>query len=437
MTAVLEPLRRDSPGTPTRVDPGDFQATAQAFAAGQTAINDIMITLRSNLAPPNSPCIGRDTSAEYIASRYRPAADTVMTGLAEPEATGYQPSWLPGILNGVWPCADAGALAATQSVWRNAATSLRAVQGQLHSALTALVDNNSGDDLNALNEFWAQYVNGAEAIFPALDRAVTAIADALAGYGQVIEDFQGQLDAAIAEAAATAAPIAILAVVADGLTDGAAALLTGPEGAAIAEIAGAFVNDVVDSIMTALVSTAVIGNLDLDAGTALRTAVQDMSRPALATHEAWQTGDDIHPVPNSTPRGQFDVGGDKGEMVIANYLQGRSHVVMPVREDHSKVGVTNTDALVDGKPVDFKKLVGSGPRTLRSALAGSERGAGQADEIFVDARTSVLTAGDLQNQLRSYFSGLASPGTRGIIKRVTILAPDGSRITYPSGYGGS
>ena len=45
MTAavLLRPAQLDSPATATRVEPGDFEATARAFADGQSALNEIMV----------------------------------------------------------------------------------------------------------------------------------------------------------------------------------------------------------------------------------------------------------------------------------------------------------------------------------------------------------------------------------------------------------
>lgn len=83
MTAavLLRPAQLDSPATATRVEPGDFEATARAFADGQSALNEIMVSLREQLGP-HSPCIGADGSARYLADRYRAAGEQVMSGLA-------------------------------------------------------------------------------------------------------------------------------------------------------------------------------------------------------------------------------------------------------------------------------------------------------------------------------------------------------------------
>lgn len=147
MTALLT-ATEDSPPKPTQVDPGDLAGTAQAFADTQATFEQIMNTLRSDLGA-QSPCIGQDQSATYCGGLYKAAGDTVMDGLAAlctlvgniaqglaqagtdhiradaisatdwradhatitvntwdsinaevvQEITGYEPSWLPGMLN--------------------------------------------------------------------------------------------------------------------------------------------------------------------------------------------------------------------------------------------------------------------------------------------------------------------------------------------------
>ncbi|HEV3358536.1 MAG TPA: hypothetical protein VG247_17205 [Pseudonocardiaceae bacterium] len=200
MTALLTAVE-DSPPRSTQVDPGDFAGTAHAFADTQDTFQQIMNTLRSSLGA-QSPCIGQDESATYFGGLYKAAGDTVMDGLAAlcglvgniaqglaragtdhsradaisatdwradydtitvntwdsinaqvvQQITGYEPDWLPGILNQWWPCYDAGKLAGTVQAWHTAQESLTGLQGHLHSALTALVDNNQGSDLDDLNE---------------------------------------------------------------------------------------------------------------------------------------------------------------------------------------------------------------------------------------------------------------------------------------------
>jgi hypothetical protein len=78
--ALLSALE-ESPAAATHVEPGDFEATARAFAAEQASLVQIMDTLRSSLAA-NSPCIGGDHSATYFAGLYRSAGEIVMNGLA-------------------------------------------------------------------------------------------------------------------------------------------------------------------------------------------------------------------------------------------------------------------------------------------------------------------------------------------------------------------
>ncbi len=299
----------------------------------------------------------------------------------------------------------------------------------MHTALTALVSNNSGPDLDALNEFWAAYVSGANAIFPALDTAITAIADGLTTYGQIIDEFQTQLDEAIVEAAAEAGLGGLIDIAFDALTDGVGALLSGPAGAAIASAAEQFVTRVCEAVLSALMSASQIHNIGVAAGSDLEPAIQHIPQPSTAQHEAWETGDAIQPDPNPTgvPRGKFN----PAETSIAEYLQGRGHVVIPIH-DTSGQGRT-PDSLVDGNPVEFKTLNGV---QLRKILYRSDLDGGQADEIFIRATSPNLTAQAAERELQAYYHANGTHQTQGNIQRVTVLLADGTRVTYPPGYGG-
>jgi hypothetical protein len=224
----------DSPAAATQVEPGDFASTAHAFADEQATL------VRSGLAA-NTPCIGQDASATYFAGYYGDAGETVMNGIVAlvtlvgsiaqglarsgtdhgradaisaanwrttdyetitvdtwdstnaqvvPTITGYDPGWLPGILNGFWPCRDDDKLAGCVVAWRGAQQSLNGLRDRLHSALTALVDNNHGPDLDELESFWAEFVSGPEAIFPAMDAAIGAVISGLDAYGEMIDSLR-------------------------------------------------------------------------------------------------------------------------------------------------------------------------------------------------------------------------------------------------------
>ena len=329
---------------------------------------------------------------------------------------------MPSVLNGLWPCRDQGKLASCADAWRAAGQSLTDLKNQLHNALTALVDNNSGPDLVELESFWAEFTTGADAIFPAMDTAINAIASGLDDYDRMIDQFNDELRQAIIDAAIEAGLEELAVILVDLATDGAAAVFTGPEEEAIAARVTSHIMPVIERIVEALSVAQTIQNVTIDGETAVNAAIAAMPRPDLTTHEAWQTGDDVHPANNPTPRGSFN--GD--ETAIASYLQGTGHVVVPIYEDHS-TGNKNTDALVDGQPVDFKAVSGSGPRTIREALKKSESNGGQADEIFVDARGSALSNSQIQQQLEAYFTGGTPPKTKGVIKQVTVLMQDGTK----------
>ena len=383
MTALLSALE-DSPTTATHVAPGDFEATARAFAAEQATLVAIMDTLRSNLAA-NAPCIGQDHSAAYFAGLYRSAGETVMNGLAAlvalvgniaqglaqagadhsradaisasnwrttnyqtitidtwdgtnpqvvPEITGYEPGWLPSFLNEWWPCRDQGKLAGSEHAWLTARQSLADLQTRLHSALTALVDNNQGPDLVELESFWAEFTTGTTAIFPAMRSAMDTIAAGLNSYGQMIDQFNGELRDAIIAAAIEAGFETLLAGLADLATDGVAAVLSGPEGAAIAARAASHLAPVVEHIIDGLRIADTVRNIDIDGHTALAAAITAMPQPDLTTREAWQTGDDIQMVRGWEDHCPFDIRGYRPRM--------RDHVIIkncvgskPMNDDFS------------------------------------------------------------------------------------------------------
>jgi hypothetical protein len=54
------------------------------------------------------------------------------------------PGWLSSFLNEWWPCRDQAKLAGSEHAWLTARQSLTDLQTRLHSALTALVNNNQG-----------------------------------------------------------------------------------------------------------------------------------------------------------------------------------------------------------------------------------------------------------------------------------------------------
>jgi uncharacterized protein YukE len=481
VTALLAAVE-ESPAA-TRVDPGDFEATARAFAAEQATLVQIMDTLRSNLAA-NSPCIGQDHSATYFVGLYRSAGETVMNGLTAlvtlvgniaqglaqagtdhsradaisaadwhttnyqtitvdtwdgtnpqvvPEITGYEPGWLPSILNGWWPCRDHGKLAGSIRAWQTTRQSLADLQTRLHSALTALVDNNQGPDLVELEAFWAEFTTGTAAIFPAMKSAIDAIAAGLNSYGQMIDQFEGELHDAITKAALEAGFEMLLAGIADLLTDGVASILSGPEGAAIAARAVSHLAPVVEHIIDALRVANTVHNIDIDGHTALASAIAAMPQPDLATHEAWQTGDDVQPANNPTPQGRFN----PDETTIASYVQSHGHVVMPIHADHS-TSTRTPDALVDGQPVEFKALQPTSTATaLRNTLRKTESKGGQAPEVVIDTRATAppIPAATAAATLQQYFGG-SRPDSKGVVQRVTVMLADGTAVTWPPDYAG-
>ena len=117
----------------------------------------------------------------------------------------------------------------------------------------------------------------------------------------MVDQVQDQLNEAVAEAALEALGSGLIDIVADLLTDGAAALLSGPEGEAIAAAAVDRINAVCQILLGALRASAEIQNISIDGDTALSRAIHAMPQPAVAKDSSWQVGDDIMPA-NSASR---------------------------------------------------------------------------------------------------------------------------------------
>jgi Contact-dependent growth inhibition CdiA C-terminal domain len=266
-----------------------------------------------------------------------------------------------------------------------------------------------------------------------MDKAMDAVAAGLNGYGQMIDQFEGELRDAIIKAALEAGFETLLAGIADLLTDGVASILSGPEGAVIAARAASHLAPVVEHIIDGLRVANTVHNVDIDGHTALAAAISAMPQPDLATHEAWQAGDDVHPANNPTPRGGFD----SDETAIASYVQSNGHVVMPIYADHS-TSTRTPDALVDGQPVEFKTLQPtSSASAIKNTLNDTERRGGQAPEVIFDSRTTnpPITAATAAATLQKYFAG-PQPHAKGVVQRVTIMLADGTKVTWPPDYAG-
>jgi hypothetical protein len=94
--------------------------------------------------------------------------------------------------------------------------------------------------------------------------AMDAIAAGLNSYGQMIDQFNGELRDAIITAAIEASFETLLAGLADLATNGVAAVLSGPEGAAIAARAASHLTPVVEHIVNGLRIANTVRNIDID-----------------------------------------------------------------------------------------------------------------------------------------------------------------------------
>ncbi|WP_192909448.1 hypothetical protein, partial [Gandjariella thermophila] len=319
--ALLE-ARQESPAVAAHIEPDDFGRVAQVFADQQRAIGGIMESLSRDLQSAGA-CIGKDHTAGYFDQTYQPAASTVTDGLCAlfdavgavaqglakagtdhsradaisasnwrttdyrtyqvqtqtsplaprvPGLRGYSPGWLPGVLEPVWPTKNDN-LPSVAAAWRNAQARLRDVQLTLHGALTGLVGNNQGEDLQALEEFWGRFVHGDQAIFTALDRAMQALAQGVTEYGAMVDDFGDQLRQAIIQAALEAGAEAVVAILINVATDGLGLVLGGAEGEAIAARAVEHVGEVCANLLAALQVASTIQDIGVYGTTNLAAAM--------------------------------------------------------------------------------------------------------------------------------------------------------------------
>jgi len=118
-----------------------------------------------------------------------------------------------------------------------------------------------------------------------------------------------------------------------------------------------------------------------------------------AEHNNASTGDETanHPSeePQQKPPGSIDESAknfNPKEKRIAQYLADEGHTVKALPESTVE-GVRTPDALVDGKPVEFKTLdPGATSGTIKNQVNKSISGMGQARDIVIDARGAGLDA---------------------------------------------
>jgi hypothetical protein len=340
MPVALAAAQEPSPPTTVRVRTDAFPDVARTFADAQVRVRDVIGALRDRLVA-NQQAIGKDESAQVFAQSYHAATDMVFAALvklhgivgavgrgiafsgnnhiyadavsagastdnldfyspyvegliaapATPDITGRTPSWLPGILDHVWPNKDDDKLGAVAQAFDNAHSGLDAILYDLHSALTSLVEENQSDDLRALEQFWNTLAgNNDGALFTATMKTLADIAKAVRDYGAMLDDFNDKLTQAVIEAALEAAAESGLAILIDVLTDGVASVFSGEEGAAIAARAVSHLAGVVEQIVAAVRTAGSIRAITVNTE-ALSTAIGNAPEPNLETAVAQRQGD--------------------------------------------------------------------------------------------------------------------------------------------------
>ncbi|MBO0839587.1 MAG: hypothetical protein J2O49_02055 [Sciscionella sp.] len=472
MTLALLAQREPAFAKQTRIEPEEFGDAAWEFANAQGTVESILSSLGGPVSGAGST-IGTDQSANYFWGVYQPAASWVLLGFSAlhelvgsigqglaASATDHARAdaisakdWrakegvdyteytvtvsnapqlptvsdlrgLPGgpsgdpVLQAMEKVGkDDGKLRSLISAWRTADGSLQNLKQDLNSIINSLVLNNSGEDVSALEEFWAQYTQGEHSIgdnsfFTVLDELIVDIASALDFYGQLVDRYQQKFKDAIEQWSKDNMPtpgfggfLEILLQLFDDLTDDQKKSLK------------ATLDAVANEMLQELQSSQQMQNLKAD--TERLTDVLSALSYGQSADEAWQAADQTNPA---------DVFTDPDEQAIASKIQGDGHVVQHIdANDKTKT----PDALVDGKPVEFKTITGSGSRTIRTRMRESQERGGQSDEVVLNV-TSNMSRQEIQRQVNAFFAA----DSNGTIKRVTVFCPDGSKVTYPAGYEG-
>jgi uncharacterized protein YukE len=455
-----------APTRPVLVDPDDFGATAQDFVDGQHDMRSLLSTLHTNLSH-NDAAVGRDASSYAFAVIYHQGANQVLdaldylhdvlgaiaVGLCQagtdhsradaisaadwrtadyttytvtvdsaastpdaPNITSHHPNWLPAHLVDVWPCKDDDRLPAAAAAWQTARSTLGDIAARLENTVTALADNNSGDDLTALTEFWARY----KTAFQTLDDAMLALSRGLMAYGNLIDGVSQQLKDTVIKAllhlddvAAALAPDR-----ADEIQrDGPRAAFFWPFADTVAHNAHSDAARISQQVANAARADPTITAITT-AADQTHTTITNLPTPHLATTNSWQTGN------NLDPPGDLD----ETEKAAVAQLATNGHVVREI-EDRSR-GRT-PDLLVDGEPTEIKTTSSNSPMRIVDKIREAQRDGGQAPNILVDVRGTSVTVEQARDVLYRHMSERG-----GSVKRVTIWLANGQKVCWPEGYEG-
>jgi hypothetical protein len=263
------------PPIPVKVEPEDFHDVAQQFVDAGTTVYQLLTTLFRVLSGFRGPA-GVDDSAKQFDAAYRPAADTVVTGvnravnllgdiglgidtsarnhwnadaavdpsggqpppwspvdtglvlpqsLAVPSLVGSPAEILPPPLSDRVPMGHIDDLHTVARAFRTARDTIDDTSTSLHNALEYLFSNNQSADLDALDQFWNHVGGNSDtAILTALRQACDQISTAVDDYADWTVDTQNQILDAVGEFLKNAALGAVAAILLGLISDGLGAL---------------------------------------------------------------------------------------------------------------------------------------------------------------------------------------------------------------------
>ncbi|WP_225850613.1 hypothetical protein [Streptomyces sp. HPF1205] len=302
-----------SVAAPLNLYPEDLYLVALRFAAGQSTLDTIATTL--NTALQNiSGMAGDDSYGHGFAATYDPAAKALFgalsaadraigqaaTGLVTtannylkadhhsnpkagatppeqfeppvvyadifypdpPSAVGPGHSSVPHAIAKYWPNGHQDSLRTAATAFRTASSAIDTLGGGLHGQVLSITDNNSGDSITAMADFWAQIwkddADGGKAPLSTAKYACDQLAKACDAFAQAIDTAHSKVEHKLGEAGIaigfTTAVGAALSLFTFGGSDAAAGALDAGEAAAILGEVEVALDEAVTTIGTEMIA---------------------------------------------------------------------------------------------------------------------------------------------------------------------------------------
>ncbi len=335
------------------------------------------------------------------------------------------------------PAGDPERLRAGADAFYDARDILDAVTSGLYQELYVLFVHNDSEDMRALDDFW-QRVGGRSdtAILTALRDACDELGHGLDEFANWIVDTGNEIDRALQDVVESVFEGILVGLALAALTEGLGAFFGFAETVGV----GGELVVAIDGVLTA---SAVTGRLAAIGGAVggviglMQVAIDNTPNPEINTTDPQSVTDEqitgqAKDIADSADPGIVDESArsfNADEKAIADRLAKDGHDVTAVAERQG--AGRNPDAMVDGKPVEFKTMkdkpgsnMDSG--TVKNILDKSARGGGQAPEIIIDARGIDLSATEAQEGILRYLGNRNSA-----YESIEIWLQDGTKITWP------